>query len=247
MKKYMLLICGKSTSGKSYSLRNLRDQEGVWFLNTESGNGLPFPNKFKHYTITEPEQIGTGILKAEKNPKVHTIVVDSLTFWFDMLINQRVLKAEDTRGAWNSEYAVKVQELFDGPCKVSTKNLIFTAHIIDEVNEVTMRSETKVGCSGRKLNEKGIEAFFDWIVTCKEADTDDLEGYKTPYLNVSEEEIEDGYKHVFQLRKNRETRGERMRGEPSVFTRERRFIDNDAQMVIDLIRGVDTPKLTAVK
>ncbi len=34
----LVLICGASAGGKSASLRNLKNPEGVLYLNTEAGN-----------------------------------------------------------------------------------------------------------------------------------------------------------------------------------------------------------------
>ena len=51
-----LLVCGVPASGKTYSLRNLKEPEKVLFLNCEAckGDNLPFKNKFKKMLITEP-------------------------------------------------------------------------------------------------------------------------------------------------------------------------------------------------
>ena len=240
MKKYMIMICGKSTAGKTYSLRNLKDQEGVWFFNCESGTDLPFENSFKHFQITNPRDVPKGILKAEKKPEVHTIVIDSLTFLMDMYINKCVYKAEDTRAEWG-QYALFVQELFSDACAPSTKNIIFTAHTIDEVNEKTKEFETKVGCSGKKLNEKGIEAFFETIVNCSVMDIDDLEEYKNNLLTITAREERIGLKHCFQTMKTRETRRSRIRGNPMFWDDEETYIDNDVQIVVDRLRGITKP------
>ena len=42
----LVLICGESSTGKSASLMNLRNPEGVMYLNTEANKKLPFPAKF---------------------------------------------------------------------------------------------------------------------------------------------------------------------------------------------------------
>ena len=55
--KDLVLIAGASSSGKSASLMSLENQEGVLYLNCESGKRLPFPNKFDKHTITDPLQV----------------------------------------------------------------------------------------------------------------------------------------------------------------------------------------------
>ena len=49
--KRLFVIYGTSGSGKTASLRNLKDQEGVLFLNCESGKEIPFKNKFNHLVL----------------------------------------------------------------------------------------------------------------------------------------------------------------------------------------------------
>lgn len=57
MNTQLILIAGFSASGKSASLRNLRNQERWLYLNTEAGKRLPFRNKFQSYNIEDPYQI----------------------------------------------------------------------------------------------------------------------------------------------------------------------------------------------
>ena len=62
----LMLIVGKSASGKSASLRNLKNPKGVVFLNCESGKRLPFANKFRVLTVTDPLQVYSAFVKAEE-------------------------------------------------------------------------------------------------------------------------------------------------------------------------------------
>lgn len=102
---HLILLCGKSATGKSASLRDLKNQEGVMYLNTESGKRLPFKNKFKSYTITDPLQVLEAFDVAETMEGVHTIVVDSLTYLLDMYESLYVLNAANTMKALNSNSA----------------------------------------------------------------------------------------------------------------------------------------------
>ena len=43
---HLVLLCGKSATGKSASLMGLKNPEGVLYLNCESGKRLPFKAKF---------------------------------------------------------------------------------------------------------------------------------------------------------------------------------------------------------
>lgn len=102
MNNNIILVVGKSSTGKTASLRNLKDQEGVWYLNCESNKGLPFKNKFKKFTITDPMQVYEAFDRAEEKEEVHTIVVDSLTYLMDMYETQYVLSATNTMKALNT-------------------------------------------------------------------------------------------------------------------------------------------------
>ena len=42
----LLMICGYSGTGKSRSLKNIRNQEKWLYLNCEAGKRLPFKNNF---------------------------------------------------------------------------------------------------------------------------------------------------------------------------------------------------------
>lgn len=93
---HLVLICGTSGSGKSASLRNIPNPEGVIYLNCESGKRLPFASKFKSLVVTDPQVVFQAFKEAEKLPNVHTIIIDSLTFLMDMFESIYVLRAKDT-------------------------------------------------------------------------------------------------------------------------------------------------------
>ena len=90
---HLVLLCGKSATGKSASLMGLDNPEGVMYLNCENGKKLPFKTKFKQFTITDPMQINEAFDRAEDMPEVHTIVVDSLTYLLDMYESMYVLNS----------------------------------------------------------------------------------------------------------------------------------------------------------
>lgn len=96
---HLLLIVGKSTTGKSMSLNGLDNPEGVMYLNCENGKRLPFRSKFKEYTITDPLQVYEAFTAAEGMPHIHTIIVDSLTYLMDMYESVYVLTSTNTMKA----------------------------------------------------------------------------------------------------------------------------------------------------
>lgn len=95
----LVLVVGKSATGKSASLMQIEKPEGVMYLNCESGKKLPFRSKFKQYTVTDPMQVMEAFDAAEQMPDVHTIVIDTLTYLMEMYESQYVLKATNTMQA----------------------------------------------------------------------------------------------------------------------------------------------------
>ena len=99
----LILVSGFSGTGKSASLRNIRNQEKWLYLNTEAGKRLPFRNKFQHGRITDPYQVTDAFTYAIENPNdVDGIIVDSLTFMMDMYESMYVLNAANTMAAWSN-------------------------------------------------------------------------------------------------------------------------------------------------
>jgi hypothetical protein len=220
-----------SASGKSASLRNIKKPEGVMYLNCESGKKLPFPAKFQQFTITDPLQIMEGFEAAEKNKDIHTIIVDSLTFLMDMFESVYVIGSKNTMAAWQ-DYQQFFKKLMQDYVARSTKNVIFTAHVLDVMNESEMVLETKVPIKGA-LKNNGIEAYFSTVITARKVDLLRLKDYKNKLLTLSEEEELLGYKYVYQTKLTKDTVHHRIRSSMGMWNQQETFIDNDAQLLID--------------
>ena len=239
----LVLICGEAVGGKSASLRNMQDPEGVVYLNCESGKKLPFATRFRQAIITDPTLIYAIFDDAEKHPNIHTIVVDSLTYMMDMYESVHVLTAADTQKAWQN-YQQFFKQLMQYYVAKSTKNVIFTAHTLATLNETEHVMEKKVPVKGA-LKGTGIESYFSVIVTAKKVPISLLENYKNPYLHITPDEEAIGIKHVFQTRPTKETVNERMRGPMGMWPIQETFIDNDTQILLDKLRsyyGTSTAK-----
>lgn len=228
----LVLVCGKAANGKSMSLRNLRNPEGVMYLNCEAGKKLPFRSKFKNsYTISDPLLVPQAFASAEKRDDIHTIVVDSLTYLMDMYESLYVLPSTNTMQAWG-QFAQYFKNLMQGCVAQSTKNVIFTAHVKDELNEGEMIRETSVPIKG-SIKNNGVESYFSCVIAAKKVKLKDLEAYKSSLLNITEREEMLGFKYVFQTQITKETVNERLRGPLDLFAVNETFIDNDMQMVLD--------------
>lgn len=201
------------------------------YLNTEAGKRLPFQNSFQSFRVTDPYQVHEGFNHGTDSKDVDGIIVDSLTFLMDMYESQYILGSSNTMAAWGN-YSQFFKVLMQEKVTHFAKPVIITAHVKDELDEKAMEMKTYVPIKG-SLKNNGIEAYFSTVVAAKRMSLKDLEPYKSTLLNISEEERELGYKHVFQTRPTAKTVGERVRSPMGLFSKEQAFMDNDAQILLD--------------
>jgi hypothetical protein len=228
---HLVLICGTSGSGKSASLRNLPKPEGVMYLNCESGKKLPFNSKFRMLTILDPYDVHQAFEEAESMPGIHTIVVDSVTFLMDMFESIHVLPAEDTMKGWQN-YQQFFKTLMQHYVAKSTKNVIFTAHVLNVLNESEMVVETKVPIKGA-LKNNGLEAYFSTVITARKMSLNQLKDYSSDLLNINEEDELLGYKYVYQTKITKDTVNHRIRSSMGMWPIAETFIDNDAELLLE--------------
>ena len=231
MNDHLLLIVGKSATGKSASLGALTNPERTMYLNTEAGKKPPFPSKFKwDKKVTDPMQVFEAFDVAETLTDCDTIIIDSLTFLLDMYESKYVKGAADGRAAWGN-FAEFFKTLMQDKVAKSTKTVIFTAHTMDKYNESEMLMETSVPVKG-SLKNNGIEAYFTTVIATKKIKVTDLvEG--SPLLNITDKERRLGFKYVFQTDVTASTINERIRGPMAMWSEDEIFIDNNVQFVID--------------
>jgi hypothetical protein len=228
---HLVLVGGESASGKSASLMNLKNPERWMYLNTESGKRLPFRSKMQQYTITDPYQIYEAFEHAETLPDIDGIIVDSATYMMDMFESVHVLTSTNTMQAWG-QYAQFFKNLMQIYVARSTKNCIFTAHTLSELDEESMSYRTKVPVKG-SLKNNGLESYFSLVIATKKMKLKELEAYKNPLLVITPEEESLGFKYVFQTRLTKATVGERIRGPLGMWQPDETFIDNNMQLVMD--------------
>jgi len=229
----IVLVSGKSASGKSVSLRNMKNPEGIMYLNCENNKALPFKSKFKEATVTDPMQIYGAFEQASGMPEIHTIIIDTMTYMMDMYETLHVLPSANTMRAWG-EYAQFFKRLMSQYVALSDKNVIFLAHTLDVLNEAEMVNETLVKVKGSLMNQ-GIESYFSQVISSKKVALNKLEPYKSKLLNITEEEEHVGVKYVFQTRLTKETVNERIRSPLGMWDIPETLIDNDIQLVLNRI------------
>jgi hypothetical protein len=243
---YLVLVAGKSGTGKSASLMALNDgpnPEGVWYLNCEAGKKLPFRSKFKQFVITDPLQVHEAFAAAEEKPEVHTIVIDTMTYLLELYESMYVLGAADGQKAWGN-FAQFVKQVMQQDVARSTKNVVFLAHTADQLNTTDMLMETKVPVKGSTKNN-GLESYFSCVLGTKKMTLKQLEPYKSDLLVITPEEEALGFKHVFQTRITKDTVGERIRSPLAMWDVKETFIDNNMQLVFNRLREYYGEEATA--
>lgn len=226
----LVLICGESGTGKSASLIDLPDHERVMYLNCESGKRLPFKNQFQTFTITDPFEVYDGFDFAQDNPDFDFVVTDTITFLMDMFESNYVVNAANTMDAWG-QFAQFFKNLMQDKVAKSDKSVIMLAHTLSELDESSMEMRTKVPIKG-SVKSNGVEAYFSTVVAAKKVDLKKLEGYENDLLTITEDDELLGYKHVFQTRLTKETRGERIRSPMGMFTVAQTYMDNNAALLM---------------
>lgn len=230
----LVLIGGKSATGKSASLMGLRDPERVAYMNCENNKRLPFPAKFTQANVTDPLQVQQTMEALTGNPKYDVIVVDTLTYLMDMYETQYVLPSSNTMKSWG-EYAQFFKRLMQEGVAKSDKQIIFTAHTSDIYNEGDMVTETMVKVKGSLMNQ-GVESYFSTVIATKKMSLKALDKYKSDLLNITPQEEALGFKYVFQTMLTKETVNERIRGPLGMWLPNETFIDNNAQLVLDRLK-----------
>lgn len=155
----LALIVGYSGTGKSASLRNIRNQENWLYLNTEAGKRLPCKNSFESYRIVDPYQVHEAFDYGTSNPGVKGIIVDSVTFLLDAFETQYVLGSTNTMQGW-SNFAQFFKVMMQEKVVKFGKPVLMLAHTKDELDEASMTMKTSVPVKG-SLKNQGIEALTD--------------------------------------------------------------------------------------
>lgn len=230
---YIVLVVGKSGTGKSSSLKGLDNPDKVLYLNCENGRALPFKSKFKEVTITNPNQVPSYIEKATASDKYDTIVIDSLTYLMDMYESKIVLTSADRRSVWG-DYAQFFKNIMHLVAH-SNKQFIFLAHTTTQYSESNMAFEAYVPVKG-SLNNNGIESYFSNVIAVKKMSTNDLEEYNSTLLNITEDEEDLGFKHTLQTRLTKETVNERIKSPQGMFTKQETYIDGNIQLILNRLR-----------
>jgi hypothetical protein len=228
----LVLVAGESGSGKSASLRNIRNQEKWVYLNCEAGKRLPFRNKFISVTITDPYEIFDYFQQAMENPdKIDGIIIDTITFLMEMFESIYINRAADTQKAWGA-YFQFFKELMQEKVAAFGKPVVILGHTLTTYDQKSLSNKVSVPVKGA-LKNNGIEAYFSTVVATKKIELSDLAKFDQNLLTITPEDEALGYKHVFQTQLTKSTTGERIRSPMGMFRQDQTFMDNDVQKLLD--------------
>lgn len=233
--KNIVLIMGRPNTGKSTSLRNIKNQASMVYLNTDL-KALPFADTFmKNVEVSDAMDVLSYIQNIEEQPKATGAVLDTITFLMAMYERQYVNTAADTQKAWGN-YGNFYRE-FIHAIKAGTKDYVIMAHEDSALNEAAMQMETRVPIKGA-VGKIGVEADFTTILSTKQVSIKNLEkaNCESDLLHITDEEREDGFKYVFCTRVTKETLGEKMRSAIGLWKRNELYIDNDVEQVFTRLR-----------
>lgn len=231
--KNIVLVMGKPNTGKSTSLRNLKNQDTMVYLNTDL-KALPFADKFMmNVEVADALDVINYISEIENQPKVTGAILDTITFLMSMYERQYVISSADTQKAWGN-YGNFYRE-FIHAIKAGTKDYVIMAHEDSVFNEQAMQMETKIPIKG-SVGRIGAEADFTTILSTKQMPIKKLEGIESDLLHISDEEREDGFKYVFCTRISKDSVGEKMRSAIGLWNRNELYIDNDIEQVFTRLR-----------
>ncbi len=231
--KNIVLVMGRPNTGKSTSLMKLKNQSKMAYLNCDLKE-LPFRSNFAvNAEVADALSVLDYINEIENEPGIEGGVLDTITFLMTMYERQYVQGSANTQKAWGdygSFYRNFIHKL-----KAGTKDYAILAHADTQHNEANMTMETSVPIKGA-VGKIGVEADFTTILSTKQIPIKKLDGFENDLLHISDDEKEDGFKHVFVTRITKETVGEKMRSAMGLWTRKELYIDNDLQQVFDRLK-----------
>lgn len=208
---YKILLIGASGRGKTFSFRNLpRDTTG--FINVEN-KPYPFKGGFDKFIIPmTSQQVLDGIMKADQNPGIKVILIDSFSAYQDLLMAEA--RATKTGWAVMTHYNEHIGK-FNNYVKQCNKPVIVTAHYELLGDELGLGKEKRAKVKGKEW-EGFIEKDYTIVLY---AESKIPAGQKMP-------------QYFFSLYNDGTTSA---KTPPDIFGPDILTIDNDCQLVLQKI------------
>lgn len=227
-----VLIAGNANTGKSTSLRNLKDSKSYIYLNGDV-KALPLRGGASKFMVSkdvkEPAQLPALYAQAEAAEGCKGVILDTLTKVMDRYL--RAIKLEmtgfDVWNAYSEHYKVMLDSI-----TASNKTHIVMAHTDTVLNEQTGDNESKILISGA-VGKIGVQSDFSIVVTSKQMPIAKLKLRETPLLTYTEDEEASGMKYVFSTLMNKATVGDTTRAPIGFWDRNEEYIDNSIQIILD--------------
>jgi hypothetical protein len=230
--KSIVLVMGRPNTGKSTSLRNLK-QDTMVYLNTDLKE-ISFKDSFlSNVEVADAYHVLDYVKDIEANPDVTGAVLDTLTFLMSMYERQYVATAVNGQKAWG-DYGNFYRDVIHS-IKSGTKDYAILAHEDVSLNEQAGVMESRVPIKG-SVGKTGCEADFTTILSSMQIPIKKLIGYENDLLTITDEEKEDGVKYVFCTRVTKETVGGKMRSAVGLWNRNELYIDNDLDLVFKRLK-----------
>jgi len=163
--KPIIVILGRSGTGKSTSIRNL-DASRTAIINTEY-KPLPFKDgsKFKLMAFLDnPEDIFTMLERVKSNDEIDVLVIDSFTQWSNDLVAycERTKKGFDRQNLYNST----IHDLFSTLKRIGKTVFIMCHEEIDTTSEGETIKQAKVEYKRKKgiVEESAIAMLYSTIL-----------------------------------------------------------------------------------
>lgn len=229
------LIAGLSGTGKTASLRTIRDQDKWLYLCTEAGKGIPFKSKFNEVNITDPREVTVlfdAILSNSKEiGECHGVVIDSLDFLMQQFESKFVINSKDSFKSWQF-YGEYFRILMQDKIANMHIPIIIIAHNQEAFDDTALNYKTSVVIKG-SLKASSVEAYFNTIIYAKKVKVSDLANFGNDLLHITEREQRKGFKYVFQTDIASSAVDEKIRSPIDLWEESELYIDNDCQAVLD--------------
>lgn len=230
---FILGITGRANTGKTTSLRHLKNIEGVLRINCDvSQMDMPFISNIKKVNLNNPLEI-FGIIEAAKNDnKIHTIVIDTLTSLVNLYTERVFPTLESAYGNQWKEFTAFFNKLLVTALPDTKKVCIVIAHSVPEEDNKIIYSN--VALSGQ-LGKKGFASFFDLLVVADFLDLEsNIELPENKLFKITDDEKLDQIKYILQVRKMPQSVHNPLIRHPIDFwDRHEAQIDSNIQLVLD--------------
>lgn len=230
LNEHCLLVAGVSGTGKTASLRNIKNQDKWLYCCTEAGKQIPFKHSFKEYPILNPMDFINVLDYAIKTDEVKGVILDSLDFLLQQFESQYVNTAHNTMKGW-SQYGEFFRTIMQDKVPKLQKPIIFIAHNQEVLDERSNEYKVSVVVKG-SLKQTSVEAYFNTIIYTKKVRVKDLP-YQNDLLHITPSEERKNIKYCFQTDVVSTSTEERVRSPIGLWAEEELYIDNDVQAVLD--------------